>query len=772
MGGKIGKRAVHALTAFLLSAGTVLPILGILDLSSLFPKAMMLSAAIIIVLELLSLHRIAVFSGCFGLAISAAIWLFGTGGIRTVSDFMIAVTLRIRGIDTAIPLIAEEASAIITVILTICSFLACLRKASSLPALILCTGAVTLVWITDRTDMIPWLLPAFAATLTILMASQSEETRIHRILPWAAFITAAAFLIASAGSPMQPLKDKADEMRQSMMDRMFFTEARDVFSLYAAGYSPQGPDQLGGKPHPDEQPVMQVSTPKIAYLRGAIYDQYTGRAWKNTAGGRRLLWQSARLETERAGLFDLYLPPEEIQSELNTTETISVRMLKDSTSTLFVPQRIRELIPGGDMVPYFSNSSEVYITRNLQAGDTYTVEAPLYTSGDPGIGMLLEACSKAAEPSNDNLSSIYRQLPDHLEKPLFDLAGEITAGAATPYDKAMAIQNWLNRHYRYTTDVGEHPSNIDFVTSFLFETQKGYCTYFASAMTILCRMAGLPARYVEGYIAIPNEKGEALVTGKEAHAWTEVYFQGFGWLTFDPTPRQIQPNQPEPDNKSPEENRTTPEPEPEKGSAEPTPTPPPEEESPAPENENDPVSPPPDSENTPTMPPKDENEPTPPPEDDRNSPTPPATDPTGDSTGFPWWILAVLFASGAAAFRIAVTSPAFRSNRKKTEEGRMETWAQEVFDLLSSEHLNRKKGETVMGFTRRIDRLAYFSTAVSPVGECLSLIRYSRTEALETDTGMIRDTAILLRDEISRPARIRYWIRRLFLSSRHRSWTQ
>ena len=79
-------------------------------------------------------------------------------------------------------------------------------------------------------------------------------------------------------------------VRQAIMDRLFFTEARDVFSLYAAGFSPQGQDQLGGKPKPETAQVMQVFTPRTAYLRGTIYDTYTGRSWRNTAGGRRYLW--------------------------------------------------------------------------------------------------------------------------------------------------------------------------------------------------------------------------------------------------------------------------------------------------------------------------------------------------------------------------------------------------------------------------------------------------------------------------------------------------
>ena len=436
-------------------------------------------------------------------------------------------------------------------------------------------------------------------------------------------------------------------------------------------------------------------------------------------------------------------------------------MLKNSASTLFVPQRIRELSPGGEMVPYFSNSSEVFITRNLQAGDTYTVTAPLYSSEDPGIGLLLEACAAYDDPEWDNLPDIYTALPDHLESPLFDLANEITEHARTPYDKAIAIQNWLTRNFRYTLDVGEHPENIDFVTSFLLDTRKGYCTYFASAMTVLCRMAGLPARYVEGYLAVPNAQGEALVTGKDAHAWTEIYFKGFGWLTFDATPKQRMSNSQDGGEGTPEDDPaqnipekgpdTTPEPE----SIEPTQTPIP------PENTDEPAIPEQDPAHN------DDKQP----DADRDEETPPDTEPVSSVSGtFPWWVLVLLVLIIAFGLRIVLTSPSVRASHTKSEEKKLEIWIQEIFDLLAAEHLTRRKGETPMGFTRRVDRLGYFSTVTTPVGECLSLIRYSRAEPVEADTCMVRDTAVLLRPDISRPAQVRYWVRRIFLPPKRRDW--
>ena len=92
--------------------------------------------------------------------------------------------------------------------------------------------------------------------------------------------------------------------------------------------------------------------------------------------------------------------------------------------------------------------------------------------------------------------------------------------------------------------------------------------------------------------------------------------------------------------------------------------------------------------------------------------------------------------------------------------------------MLSAEKMLRKKGETLTGFMRRVDLTGIFDTALTPAGECLSVLMYSRAETLETDTGMLRDTAVLLKSEISKSARLKYWMRRIFIPLKHRRWTR
>jgi protein-glutamine gamma-glutamyltransferase len=131
---------------------------------------------------------------------------------------------------------------------------------------------------------------------------------------------------------------------------------------------------------------------------------------------------------------------------------------------------------------------------------------------------------------------MYLQLPA-LDSRIPKLAAQITAGATNPYDKAARIETYLKTKLGYTLDLAD-PHGKDPLSFFLFDRRAGHCEYFASAMTILARTQGIPARYVTGFL--PGEYndlgGDYIIRASDAHAWVEIYFPDYGWITFDPTP--------------------------------------------------------------------------------------------------------------------------------------------------------------------------------------------------------------------------------------------
>ena len=137
----------------------------------------------------------------------------------------------------------------------------------------------------------------------------------------------------------------------------------------------------------------------------------------------------------------------------------------------------------------------------------------------------------------------YTELPPDLPERVAVLARNVTAGAATPYDRAKAIEQYLKNNYAYNLEIEPPPFGADGVDYFLFDSREGYSEYFGSAMTVLARSVGIPARMATGYTAGNPIDGSQvyLVADHHSHGWSEVYFNGFGWIPFEPTPGRAIP---------------------------------------------------------------------------------------------------------------------------------------------------------------------------------------------------------------------------------------
>jgi transglutaminase-like putative cysteine protease len=136
------------------------------------------------------------------------------------------------------------------------------------------------------------------------------------------------------------------------------------------------------------------------------------------------------------------------------------------------------------------------------------------------------------------IRSRYLSLPSSLPQRVQALAISLTASSITPYDQALAIQDYLRREYHYSLDIDAPPPNRDVVDYFLFDSRTGYCDYFASAMVVMARAAGIPARLASGYApgTYNLSRLQFVVIEADAHSWPELYFPGIGWVAFEPTP--------------------------------------------------------------------------------------------------------------------------------------------------------------------------------------------------------------------------------------------
>ncbi|MFA4835254.1 MAG: transglutaminase-like domain-containing protein [Dehalococcoidia bacterium] len=126
-------------------------------------------------------------------------------------------------------------------------------------------------------------------------------------------------------------------------------------------------------------------------------------------------------------------------------------------------------------------------------------------------------------------------LPDNIPDRVKDLSRRITEGMPTPFEKAKAIETFLQVKYKYKLDYAPAPSDREPNDWFLFESKEGICGNFNSAFVILARASGIPARLAAGYYVKPGE-GEQIIYANQAHAWAEVGFKGLGWLAFEAVP--------------------------------------------------------------------------------------------------------------------------------------------------------------------------------------------------------------------------------------------
>ena len=744
----------HGLMSYLFSLGMVLTILGVTGL----PEHGMLSALVLAgvtgVTAAASMdRRIALGGGCIVL-FAGCVWL-AIGGAGLIGEVFQALLLHMSGLTTALPMVGVPFAVLICLLSVAASWFVTQRSAGPFPALILLMLAAVLLWLGNWPEVLICLLPAAVACVTLLLRAGDEHTSTFRVFPLAVVVTGIAFTgVAVGGVTSEPLKDLADAIRRRIYDTFFYTQPRDVFTLATEGYYPQGQSQLGGPAEPREEPVMAVITPRKTYLRGVIKNVYTGRIWLDDIGGRRYLFSATRFEELRSTTFDQNIPvlDASVDTTLLNTRTLQVRMLGDSASTMFAPQRIRSLSAEGSLIPYFNTSSEIFATSNLEPGDVWTMEAALFTAEDAGLSALVNAADTASDPNWEDVCDNYLQLHEDIDQRVYDLAAQITSGAATPYAKAQAIQQHLAANYVYKLDVEKQPTNQDFVSTFIVETKEGYCTYFASAMTVMCRMVGLPARYVEGYVAYPDAEGLAVVTGKEGHAWTEVYFRGFGWVTFDATPTSAEyvdysNDLPDSGGNAPESDKT------------PEPT-----QSPTPEPSQQPEDAPTPTPEPQTMP---ENEPAPTPTEN-----PAVQEENGAETGnFPWFVWLLLLMLLLAALRAVLVQPAVQAKRRKNDFGRWMVWMQAVHDALRCHGLIRERSESPAAFFLRAEESGKAGISLQALADAENLMFYGHAEPLAEEVVMARRSFNALYRSLNAGQKLLFQLKRICLPARRFDFT-
>lgn len=319
--------------------------------------------------------------------------------------------------------------------------------------------------------------------------------------------------------PWQRIEDTWQRMYQSINAR----NAPVVTTAFGKSLNLGGPVSL------TDRPIFEAAGPESTYWRAAIFDRYTGAGWLNSDSDIVVLERDEPLG-------------EPLVSDTRTV-TYTVQLLEPNQTTIFAPpQPLRVNVPTNADVtetgerPVVRTVSVLRSRVNLSREEPYRVVSAFSTAP-------IEKLRRDIVDYPPWVEERYLQLPDSVPFRVRDLARRITEAYDNPYDKAEAIEAVL-RTYTYNQQVAAPPAGADGVDYFLFESREGYCDYYASAMVVLLRSVGVPARLVVGYTGGQPiaERAEALgradfygILERNAHAWPEVYFPSYGWIQFEPT---------------------------------------------------------------------------------------------------------------------------------------------------------------------------------------------------------------------------------------------
>jgi transglutaminase-like putative cysteine protease len=299
-------------------------------------------------------------------------------------------------------------------------------------------------------------------------------------------------------------------------------------------------------PELGQQVVMRISTDELAGLaygqqpsaamqhtwRALTFDSYDGRGWRNSPlaaqefaagepwGDEALPWRRPVRQSvtmERGGDRALYAAGEPLA--VNRTYELLLRSAVDD--------------PADAMAAMVASGRRYQVLSLAPAADESVLRA-------------------AGNDYPADVAALYLALPSTLPERVELLAQEVTSEAETSYDQALALEAFL-RGFAYDLEIGPPPAGRDVIDYFLFDAQAGYCDYYASAMVVMARSLGIPARLAVGYATGDYGANERafVVRESDAHSWPELYFPGVGWVRFEPTAALSQPDRVVPSGQPP-----------------------------------------------------------------------------------------------------------------------------------------------------------------------------------------------------------------------------
>ncbi|MBR0147357.1 MAG: transglutaminase domain-containing protein [Eubacterium sp.] len=407
-------------------------------------------------------------------------------------------------------------------------------------------------------------MPKYAAVFLILLCGITfSELRNRQSMYWTILLSVVLGITLAIPSSEEPMRWEGLRSAFSRIENYFVTKYKDIAYFFSglfdadgtayAGYSEVG--RLGGGVSDSDWEAMLLDTngkDHPVYLRGAEFaklgqEGFSERVTDDLPVNSWLAEYLSALANSEMTKAEVYC--------FSQLEQASAEYRYIRTSDLLIPSTVYRVDKGLEYG--LSEQKKKGFTYDFnfialdQASPYYVSFAKATEQQDPVHASYEDAVAAAREYYGIRLSDYMSEeqyekclaaydamaeAPEYLDtsmgtERIRELARTITEGCETDLEKAERIEAYL-RQYKYDTSV-DLRGNENYVDAFLFEVERGYCVHFASAMVLLLRESGVPARFVQGFLYHPDEDG--VILEKHAHAWVEAYLPGLGWVTFEPT---------------------------------------------------------------------------------------------------------------------------------------------------------------------------------------------------------------------------------------------
>ncbi len=299
-------------------------------------------------------------------------------------------------------------------------------------------------------------------------------------------------------------------------------------------------------------------------LAACGYNEFNGHVWTNSVDskgiGRR--HRLDNLET-RAAL--IRSKTKNISDHIRLIE-VKVTYSNLNTRYTLLPSKYQDMLSQGELLNTKTDNDNTVFAGKKGLGTTYGFSNTMLNKNHKEFIEFMSSTGEAIDEDTwyqtvsdlfflSKSENTYEEYLGYIDKinrnycrevrvsdALREKLDQLYEGCTDPYEKMLRLEAVLSQ-FTYTTSPGPVPDYVDspedFLDWFMLKNPKGYCSHFATAMVLLARAEGLPARYVEGFAVPASTKGGTDVSDHRAHSWVEIYFKGFGFIPFDPTPGYV-----------------------------------------------------------------------------------------------------------------------------------------------------------------------------------------------------------------------------------------